>query len=734
VGFGTPADTTASAAVVPAVLNRAAGAAATNPGHPAGPGNHCNLDSSNCLLPFPDDWWTKPDPNTVTGLQVNIPAGAMPTNKVGIPASAAPYNDLDGFSPGSTLLIHVPGIDTEQAFEHSGIVSQSDIGAYLDPDQPVVVYDAATGKRWPIWAEIDVTSSSPSTTLLMIHPAVNFTNDTRYIVALRNLHDPAGKLIPAPASFAPYIDGTAPASDPHAAHMKELLFELAADGVAPSSLYMAWDFTVASQQDISDQLLSMRNQSFAELGDTNLADGVVQGHSPDFLVQSVQDRTVAQDADIARQVVLSVTVPCYIWPACTLTPTPATTPGGPLAPLVAAVDKADPKANLSAGIPDVGTGLFLLRDPSDPYGAPVQNPISYQARVVCNIPRAALLSPARISLYGHGLLGTPYEVDASDVETMSETHDIVFCATDWLGMAQGDIPNLVLSLFDLSNFPTLIDRVEQGILDQLVVGRALIAPGGIATAPEFQVDGHSVFETSHLFYDGNSMGGIYGATLMALSPDIRRGVLGVPGMDFSVLAYRSSDFVAPPGQFSLETAYQLAYPDPAVRLIGLDLVQMLWDRADPDGYVPHLTSDPLPDTPTHQVLIQMAYGDHQVANVTTETEARTAGIPLVWPALEAGRSPDTEPYYGLGHLTTFPYDGSAMVVFDSGPVRTVDDAVVGTGPPPAQDVPDTAGVDPHEAPRATVCGQQQKSDFLQPDGTVTDPCGGPPYFSADYQG
>jgi hypothetical protein len=651
----------------------------------------------------------------------------MPEDKVGLPVDAAPYDDLDGFSPGSTILVHVRGLDTEQALASNDIVSEGDMSAYSEPDQRMVVYDAATGKRWPIWVEVDVTDSSPDDTLLMIHPSVNFLPDTRYIVALRNLRTASGEPIPAPASFAQYVDGTAAASDPRRAHMQELLYDLSAVGVNSKSLYLAWDFTVASSQDMTDSLLSMRNTAFAQLGDTNLASGVISGHAPAFSVASVENRTPAQDPDIAREVVLNVTVPCFIFPSCTLTPTPITTPGGPLAPLVAAADKADPSLYLIRGTPDVGTGVFVERDPTSPYSAPIQNPVSYQARVVCNIPWAAYKSPARISLYGHGLLGTPFEVNASDVETMSETHDIVFCATDWLGMADGDIPNTVVSLLDLSNFPTLIDRLQQGILDQLVVGQALVAKGGLFTNPDFQSDGHPVYDPSHLYYDGNSMGGIYGATLMALEPDIRHGVLGVPGMDFNLLIYRSSDYYSVFGSYGLDTAYDMAYPQSSTRLIGLDLVQMLWDRADPDGFVTHLTGDPLPDTPSHQVILTMAYGDHQVANVATETEARSAGIPIVSPALAPGRSPDPEPLWGLDPLTTFPYDGSALVVFDSGPVRVVDGQTEGTGPPPDSDTPPQAGVDPHESPRAAVCDQEQKSAFLEPDGMVTEPCGGPPY-------
>ena len=109
-----------------------------------------------------------------------------------------------------------------------------------------------------------------------------------------------------------------------------------------------------------------------------------------------------------------------------------------------------------------------------------------------------------------------------------------------------------------------------------------------------------------------------GGAFTALSTEAHRSVLGVPGMDYAVLLSRSADFA--PFQGLLDKAY----PDRAVQQLGFDLMQMLWDRADTDGYAEQMTSG-LPGTPSHQVLLEEAFGDHQVANVATETEARTIG-------------------------------------------------------------------------------------------------------------
>ena len=77
-------------------------------------------------------------------------------------------------------------------------------------------------------------------------------------------------------------------------------------------------------------------------------------------------------------------------------------------------------------------------------------------------------------------------------------------------------------------------------------------------------------------------------------------------------------------------------------------MQMLWDRSEMDGYANHITSDPLEDTPVHQVLLDEAFGDHQVANIATENEARTIGAEVHRP----GWRRDVRP-------TSFPSGASA---------------------------------------------------------------------------
>jgi hypothetical protein len=167
------------------------------------------------------------------------------------------------------------------------------------------------------------------------------------------------------------------------------------------------------------------------------------------------------------------------------------------------------------------------------------------------------------------------------------------------------------------------------------------------------------------------------------------------------------------------------------------MVQMLWDRAEANGYAQHMTSSPLPNTPAHEVMLHVAFGDHQVAQVTAEVEARTIGAKVLRrDMVDPGHHTDVEPYYGIPEFSSFPGTGSALVVWDSGDVRSVGENVFGTGMPPTANIPPRPewgyGVDPHAHPRSTPIARVQKSEFLKVDGAVVDVCGGGPCHTSHW--
>jgi hypothetical protein len=658
----------------------------------ATPAADCQPFAEPCLLPFPNDLFTKLDSTSATGVRVDLPQAAMPTNTNGVQIDVAPYDRSDGFSPGSSIIARVPGLDNQAAFNQTDPVRLTDMSQTYAPDAPILVLDAATGNRALIWAELDSNASDPQHTTLLIHPGENLAEGHRYIVALRNLKDADGQPLDAPSWFVRLRDELPlpPSERDQRERYRSIFRSLKDAGIKRKTLYEAWDFTVASSRSLTSPMLSIRNDAFGQLGDANLSDLEVQGNAPQFQVTSVQDFTPDQNPRLLREVLGTFTVPCY------LTTSSCAIGGG------FQYSSADPDATPTQQPGNVGTAQFD-----------------------CIIPRAAQGAPARASLYGHGLLGSRTEVHAGNVQAMAAEHDFVFCATDWWGLASPDTQFDVSALQDLNRFPAITDRLQQGVLNTLLLGRLMANPDGFASAAAFQQDGSPLFDTSHLYYDGNSQGGIMGGITTAVAPDYTRAVLGVTGMDYGgILLQRSSDFT-PFATFLYGLAPGGGYTDSSIHPLVLDLMQQLWDRGEADAYAAHMTSDPLPDTPAHDVLMHIAYGDHQVSQYAAAVEARTIGAQAHEPALDLpARSQDENLFYGIPAIQSYPFDGSAIVIWDDGPGLVP--------PPPLTNTPPTVGRDPHGDVRATVAARAQKSAFLDANGSVIDVCAAQPCHTDVY--
>jgi hypothetical protein len=709
------------------------------------------LDMAVCLQPWPNDYFTIADKTTDTGRRLNLDLQSMPRNVEGKPIEPSDYNRNDGFSPGAMIVTRVPGLDTKAAFDKSGIVPVTDMAKAFAPNQPVVLINTRTNGRALAWAELDANPKDPANVNLIIRPGRNLQEGTRYVVALRGLRDSTGKPIEPTKEFKLYRDRnltTNKTVEDRRAHMESLFATLAAAGIDRDGLVRAWDFTTASEKNLSERMLAIRDDAFKKLGDTNLADLKVEGTSPQFVVT----RTIpSTDPRLDHLVEGKVFVPCYL-----------NAPGCP-------------------------PGSRFLYPPGSTHGPPVLDGAaanSYDANFRCIVPKSAMNGDARVSLYGHGLFGSRGEVEQDQLKSMAQEHNIVFCATEWIGMscpdipgepplpdspdpayfdqlqayfnnvlsgrqeapANCDVPNVATILHDLSGFPTLADRVQQGMLDFMYLGRAMIHKDGFGTDPAFQntVTHQPIFDGTHrLFYDGNSQGGIIGGSLIAVEPDLDRGVIGVPGMNYSTLLTRSTDFgtgKAPdPSKPGLpEYAYALyqSYPNELERPLIFSLMQTLWDRAEANGYALHMTTDPLPNTPPHRVLMQAGLGDHQVTQVAAETEARTIGAYTREPYTDPGRDNDVAPAYGMPRIGAYPFDGSAFMLFDIGPPRQEGGQIRGTNPPPTTNTPPAreGQEDPHEFPRRSFDGRRQKDAFLQIGGNVIDVCGARPCYAGTWHG
>ncbi|MTV25121.1 hypothetical protein FTX61_06775 [Nitriliruptoraceae bacterium ZYF776] len=679
-------------------------------------GDGCDeLDPARCLLPFPNDRFTAPA-STPTGIRVDLSPLATPRQTAGLPIRTTEFNRNDGWSPGAAALTRVPGLDLQRTFGIDGDqLTRPELS--LAPDAPIVVLDATTGQRVPYWAELDThPDTRDQERLLIVRPLTNYAHGHRIVVGLRDLRDADGQPIASSDGFRDQLaraaSDDAASGDPRVdgdARYRRLLGDLASAGVASDDLVLAWDFTIASRENLTGRALHIRDLAFAQLGDTDLADGEVQGRSPRFAVDEVAQVAEGPTARVVRG---RLTVPNF------LTLPPNELPQRP-----------DRTGLIPADVPSILLPVTSFVYPSltpGPMTLPQQNSVATTAEVpfTCAVPREAVETGqlALPTLYGHGLLGSHEEVTGSSTDRMRRDNFLV-CATPWTGMSFGDIPNVATILADASNMGTLADRSQQGFLHFLLLGRAMIHPEGLSQHPAFQVDGRSVIDTTELFYDGNSQGGILGGALTALSPDFTKATLGVPAMNYSTLLNRSVDWEGAYGDI-----LYLFYPDKRDQQLVLGLIQMLWDRGEANGYAHHMTDDPLPNTPPHQVLLHVAFADHQVTNVAAEVQARTVGARVLQTALAPGRHWEVHPYFGLdgfdvdevGRLE--PHAGSALVYFDSG-----------NATPPNGNVPATDSSDPHSDPRRDDRGQVQKRVFYT-TGDVIDVWGGQPYWTCEVRG
>ena len=112
----------------------------------------------------------------------------------------------------------------------------------------------------------------------------------------------------------------------------------------------------------------------------------------------------------------------------------------------------------------------------------------------------------------------------------------------------------------------------------------------------------------------------------------------------------------------------------------------------------------LPGTPAHDVLVDVAIGDHQVTPLAAHVLARAVGAKNVAPVNRDVFGVDAAPP---------PFTGSAMVEWD-----------FGLPPAPDTNLPEQEGADPHGKLRSIEAAYRHADAFLR-TGVVGPPCDGP---------
>lgn len=595
------------------------------------------LVPQECGFPFPSNAYLIDDGATVTGHRVHLGAKTLP--QVGnTPSDPSPWNQLDGFSPGQTILTFLPGATS------TGLADENHLAMSITTASPTILLNTKTGALVPHIAELDQTTVIDDERTFMIRPVARLDDDTRYIVAIRHVVDASGAAIPPSPAFQALRDGGAfsdASIERRRTLYKDIFAQLAAAGVQKDDLQLAWDYSTASREQHTRQMLAVRDKALAAVGTAG----------PAYTITDVKENP---NPHIRRRIIGKMHAPLFL-------------------------DSATPRAQMVFG--------------DD--GLPTQNGTG-DFEFLVQIPNSATTTPAAILQNGHGLLGHKEEGEDGYMAVICDTKNYVEIAVDLFGFAAPDVPPIVDAISsDISQFGHVVERQQQGMVNQLLAMRMM--RGAFAQDPMVQFGNGSAIDPTHSYYRGDSQGGIMGTTYMAISTDVTRGLLGEPGLPYNLLLQRSSDFNTYFGVIRAVTQSALD-----IQLL-LSAVQMLWDGSEPDGYVPYITENTLPGTPSHNILLNIAIGDHQVTPLGAHIIARAVGAKNLKPV--------NREVWGIDDADA-PFGGNGMAEWD-----------FGLPPAPTANLPATAGSDPHDSVRKLQSAIDMTDAFLR-TGMITNTCGG----------
>ena len=254
-----------------------------------------------------------------------------------------------------------------------------------------------------------------------------------------------------------------------------------------------------------------------------------------------------------------------------------------------------------------------------------------------------------IVVFGHGFMGTGESTISGGARAWTQAYNVSFLATDWYGWSSSDYDTVMNMLVDPSYFEHQADRLQQAMINKISMIRTI--KGVCSDIPELYNGETKLVDTDEVYYMGYSLGGIYGPTLIALSPDIDRGVLWVGGSGFSSMVERSTNY----NQFELIFNSILGYESRNDRAILISVAQQLWDSTDPEIYLPYIVDGYENLLEPNTILTIHSVNDAQVPMLSSDRATRTAGIPVI--------SSSTRIPYGVD-VVDGPIDGSALVYFD----------------------------------------------------------------------
>jgi hypothetical protein len=596
--------------------------------------------ANDCMLPYPSDLLTAPDPTTPTGLRMALPPNSLEVPDGATPILMGPFNRGDGAPTSSPILVHF-GVEVGASY----LADQLHTPSSLLATSPIALMNATTGERVPFLSEMDANDPTATTRhALIIRPLTPLAFGTRYVVVLTTaVKDTAGRALPPSLGFAALRDKiTTSVASLEAArpHFEELFTFLAAHGFPRDSLQLAWDYTTVSSHAVIGPISVMRQEVFHS---TTSAAPIVDGGAGDAtVVDSGVDSGTVADANFdagpgnISYTIDSITASPYV-DAGAMVIEGNFTPPNYLQPDNTIVYTADNVPVLQTRIPA----------PSYPY--------------TMIVPSLGATQSLNLLVFGHGLFGDGRDYLTTSfgrvIQPLAQELGTVVIATDWIGLSNGDLQLILNDVVpDLNRVGIVTDRLLQALVNNLSLIE--LSLGALENDPRVKLSQTlPLIDPAHIYYYGVSLGGIEGSSFISVSRNITRAAVAVPGASWSNLLARSYDYQP------IELAIEGTYPDKLLQQEFITLMQSRFDPADPINLATLFKTNPLPNSPASRiVLIQESIDDCQVPNLTTEMLARAYNLSQV--------TPDIVPIFGLPTLTT-PTTENALSQFE----LTVDVAI-----------------------------------------------------------
>jgi hypothetical protein len=529
-----------------------------------------------CMMPWPSAAYLVDDQSTATGVRVELPLEAMPTNADGITVDPTPWNDYDGFAvAGPMVAAFVTGVSAD------GLPGHADPSASLAAESPVVVLDMTTGERLLVFAEPDMNADYPEERALVIRPLERMQSATRYAVAIRKSVKAAdGTELPIPPAFAALVAGDSfdhPMMSKLAPRYDAIFAALEADGVSRDDLVLAWDFVTASDEMLTSDNLTLRDTALPLIGQAG-----------ELLSFDAEEMPNTHPERVYKLWKGAYDVPMF---------------------LTDAEEDLSVLSRDAARVPQlVGTG---------------------KANFAAVIPRCVETAPLPVPVvvFGHGLFGNAEEyIDDNLLQDVAQDNCVVIVAGDFIGLTNRQVVAVAYAMNDMNRGAGITEKLQQSIVNFIALAR--ITRGPFRTSPEFAFNGTEIIDPTRVYYYGASLGGIMGTVYMSYEPDIELGVVGVPGGPWALLYERSLAW--PPLRIAMKGAYSL---NPWDYQQNLALIGMAFEKVDPMTTARRVLADPLPGTPAKQLLMYAAMGDTLVNNPASWALARTMELPVCSPSV-----------------------------------------------------------------------------------------------------